>query len=71
MTRYHEYRRELLGDTDFTLFVETVTLGQMNDFREYVANEYLLRQKYPDFILPVCSSTTSPSLYPTRPSSIP
>ena len=40
MTRYHEYRRELLSDTDFTLFVETVTLGQMNDFREYVANEY-------------------------------
>ena len=52
MTRYHEYRRELLGDTDFTLFVETVTLGQMNDFREYVANEYLLRQEYPDFYTP-------------------
>ena len=52
MTRYHEYRRELLGDTDFTLFVETVTLGQMNDFREYVANEYLLRQEYPDFYIP-------------------
>jgi integrase len=52
MTRYHEYRRELLSDTDFTLFVETVTLGQMNDFREYVANEYLLRQEYPDFYIP-------------------
>ena len=49
MTRYHEYRRELLGDTDFTLFVETVTLEQMNAFRDYVAGEYLLRQEYPDF----------------------
>jgi len=26
MIRYHEYQREILGNTDFTLFVETVTL---------------------------------------------
>lgn len=26
MSRYHDYRREILGEADFTLFVETVTL---------------------------------------------
>ena len=49
MTRYHDYQREILGNSDFTLFVETVTLEQMNGFRDYVANEYLLRQQHPDF----------------------
>lgn len=41
MTRYHDYRREILGEADFTLFVETVTLEQMNAFRDYVVNEHL------------------------------
>ena len=45
MIRYHEYQREILGNADFTLFVETVTLEQMNGFRDYVTNEYLLRQQ--------------------------
>ena len=49
MLRYHDYRREILGEANFTLFVETVTLEQMNAFRDYVAGEYLLRQEYPDF----------------------
>ena len=49
MSRYHDYQREILGNTDFTLFVETVTLEQMNDFRDYVADEYLLRQEHPEF----------------------
>ena len=49
MTRYHDYQREILGNSDFTLFVETVTLEQMNGFRDYVADEYLLRQQHPDF----------------------
>ena len=48
MTRYHDYRRKILGEADFTLFVETVTLEQMNAFRDYVVNEHLLRQEYPD-----------------------
>lgn len=52
MARYHDYRREILGETDFTLFVETVTLEQMNDFRDYVVNEHLLRQEHPDFYAP-------------------
>ena len=52
MSRYHDYRREILGETDFTLFVETVTLEQMNGFRDYVVNEYKLRQEHPDFYAP-------------------
>ena len=44
MTRYHDYRREILGEADFTLFVETVTLEQMNAFRDYVVNEHLLQR---------------------------
>lgn len=52
MSRYHDFQREIMGEPDFTLFVETVTLEQMNDFRDYVANEYLLRQEYPEFFAP-------------------
>ncbi len=52
MTRYHDYRRKILGEADFTLFVETVTLEQMNAFRDYVVNEHLLRQEHPDFYAP-------------------
>ena len=49
MSRYHDYQREILGNTDFMLFVETVTLEQMNDFRDYVVNEHLLQQEHPGF----------------------
>ena len=49
MSRYHDYQREILGNSDFMLFVETVTLEQMNDFRDYVTNEYLLQQEHRDF----------------------
>ena len=49
MSRYHDYQREVLGNSNFTLFVETVTMEQMNAFRDYVAGEYLLRQEHPDF----------------------
>ena len=49
MSRYHDYQREILGDRDFMLFVETVTLEQMNDFRDYVVNEHLLQQEHPHF----------------------
>ncbi len=52
MSRYHDFQREIMGEPDFTLFVETVTLEQMNDFRDYVANEYLLRQEHPEFFAP-------------------
>ena len=50
MSRYHDYQREILGNTDFMLFVETVTLEQMNDFRDYVVNEHLLQQEHPGWL---------------------
>ena len=49
MSRYHNYHREILDETALRLFVETVSLEQMNGFRDYVVNEHLLRQEYPDF----------------------
>lgn len=69
MTRYHDYRREILGEVDFTLFVETVTLEQMNDFRDYVVNEYKLRQEHPDFYTPRMLINTGRGRFPARPSS--
>ncbi|MCD8295581.1 MAG: site-specific integrase [Clostridia bacterium] len=61
MSRYHDYNREILGDSDFTLFVETLTLEQMNDFRDYIINEYMLSREYPDFY---ASRSASPSHKP-------
>lgn len=49
MQRYHDYHHEILGEPDFTLFVETLTIEQMNEFKEYIKSEYLLREQYPDF----------------------
>ena len=49
ITRYQAYRREIDGEADFTLFVERLTLEDMNDFRDYLANEHLLREEHPQF----------------------
>ena len=47
--RYQAYRREIDGETGFTLFAERLTLEDMNDFREYLVNEHLLREEHPLF----------------------
>lgn len=49
LTRYVAYNREIMGDKEFNLFVETISLEDMNDFRDYVANEHLLYLEHPDF----------------------
>ena len=69
MSRYHDYQREILGNTDFMLFVETVTLEQMNDFRDYVVNEHLLQQEHPASMPHACLSNASPSRFQALPSS--
>ena len=46
LERYHRYRREIDGEKDFRLFVETITLEDLNDFRDYVANEPELRMEH-------------------------
>jgi integrase len=48
MTRYHKYRQEIDGVKDFRLFVETITLEDLNDFRDYISNEHSLRVEHPD-----------------------
>lgn len=47
--RYQAYRREIDGETGFTLFAERLTLEDMNDFREYLVDEHLLREEHPLF----------------------
>ena len=47
LTRYHRYRQTIDGETDFRLFVETITLDDINDFRDYITNEHTLRMEYP------------------------
>ncbi len=49
ITRYQAYRREIDGEADFTLFVERLTLEEMNDFRDYLVNEHRLREEHPRF----------------------
>ncbi len=49
ITRYQAYRREIDGEADFTLFVERLTLEDMNDFRDYLVNENRLREEHPLF----------------------
>ena len=49
LTRYVAYNREIMGDKEFNLFVETISLEDMNDFRDYVANEHLMYIEHPDF----------------------
>jgi integrase len=48
MIRYHKYRQRVDGIKDFRLFVETITLEDLNDFHDYVVNEHLLRTEYPE-----------------------
>jgi len=49
ITRYIAYNREILGDTDFNLFVETITVEDMNDFRDYMVSEHSLYNEQPAF----------------------
>jgi len=49
LTRYIAYNHEIVGNKDFNLFVENISLEDMNDFRDYVTNEHLLYVEYPEF----------------------
>ncbi len=49
IARYQAYRREIDGEANFTLFVERLTSEDMNDFRDYLVNEHLLREEHPQF----------------------
>jgi len=47
--RYQAYCREIDGEVHFTLFVERLTLEDMNDFRDYLVNEHLLSEEHQQF----------------------
>lgn len=49
LTRYIAYNREILGDKDFNLFVETISIEDMNDFRDYIISEHTLYEEHPAF----------------------
>jgi len=49
ITRYIAYNRKILGDSDFNLFVETISVEDMNDFRDYMVSEHSLYEEQPDF----------------------
>lgn len=49
ITRYIAYNREIPGETDFNLFVETISVEDMNDFRDYMVSEHSLYEEHPDF----------------------
>ncbi len=51
MERYLAYHRQVLCEDDFNLYVDKVTMDDMIDFRDYVTNEYSLREEYPEFYL--------------------
>ncbi len=47
--RYQQFHREVLGEESFTLFVERLTLDDMRDFRDFITDEHILREEYPEF----------------------
>ncbi len=49
LTRYIAYNREILGKSDFNLFVENISLEDLNDFRDYIVAENQLHLEHPDF----------------------
>lgn len=49
VVRYIAYNREILGDKDFNLFAETISVDDMYDFRDFIFSEHVLYEEYPDF----------------------
>lgn len=49
LQRYEAYKREIEGMEGFTLYCETIRPEDYLDFREYVINEYIHYNEYPEF----------------------
>ena len=49
LQRYEAYKREVEGEEGFTLYCETIRPEDYIDFREYVINEYIHYNDYPEF----------------------
>ena len=49
LQRYEAYKKEIEGKEGFTLYCETIRPEEYLDFREYVINEYIHYNDYPEF----------------------
>lgn len=47
--RYDAYQRDIDGKTGFALKVEAITVEELEDFRDFLVNEYLLYEELPEF----------------------
>lgn len=49
LQRYEAFKREIEGKDGFTLYCETIRPEDYLDFREYIINEYIYYNDYPEF----------------------
>lgn len=49
VVRYIAYRREILGEKDFNIFAETISVDDMYDFRDFLFSEHELYEECPAF----------------------
>lgn len=49
LQRYEAFKREIEGNKGFALYCETIRPEDYLDFREYVINEYIYYNDYPEF----------------------
>lgn len=49
LQRYEAFKREIEGKEGFTLYCETIRPEDYLDFREYIINEYIYYNDYPEF----------------------
>ena len=49
LQRYEAFKREIEGKEGFTLYCETIRPEDYLDFREYIINEYVYYNDYPEF----------------------
>jgi len=49
LKRYEAFKREIEGKEGFTLYCETIRPEDYLDFREYIINEYIYYNDYPEF----------------------
>ena len=49
LQRHQAFKREIEGQKDFALYSETIRPEDYLDFREYVINEYIYYNDYPEF----------------------
>lgn len=49
LNRFVAFKREIEGNEEYELHVETIQADDFEDFRDYVVNEWHLREEYPEF----------------------